>query len=96
VHRQFLAEVEEPPQCRPPPWSTLLLARFAVSIPFMCSPWPVPRVAGIGLVFGARQVWQCHPPARPPPRPGLRRRSGFSVGEDVSGSLDLGRTAVIR
>jgi hypothetical protein len=44
------------PWSRPPPRSTLLLARFVVSIPFLCSPWPVPLVARFGLVFGATRV----------------------------------------
>jgi hypothetical protein len=77
------------PWSRPPPRSTLLLARFVVSIPFLCSPWPVPRVARFGLVFGATKV------AMPLLWRDLRRDQGGAVigcvGCEEKGSLPFDR-----
>jgi hypothetical protein len=84
------------PWSRPPPRSTLLLARFVVSIPFLCSPWPIPRVARFGLVFGATWV------AMPLLWQDLRRDQGGAVvgcvGYEENGSLpfDCERTWEIR
>jgi hypothetical protein len=56
VSLKLLAEHVTPPSGRPPPWTTLLLARFVVSSPFLCSPGHVPHFACFGLVFEATRV----------------------------------------
>jgi hypothetical protein len=96
VSLELLAEHVTPPSGRPPPWTTLLLARFVVSSPFLCSPGHVPRFARFGLVFEATRV------AMPLLRRDLRRgRGGAVVGcvgcvEKSSLPFDCERTREIR